>query len=242
MYESVNIPDSIIVNGLVRSTRNNLGKLINNSVEKIENFWKWFGVSKVVDNEGRPYVCYHGTGKDISEFDINLGRGKNTNTGVFFSSSYNVANTYAPGIRAGNVMPVYLKMENPVIITAHDANWNKITGKSSIETPSRILKGLDNESKPIREKAKKIQLKNKLKGEFDYDDYMSTDDLARWARYEGYSSLILRNIKDRGPNGIFAGEESGKANDIFVIFDNSLVKSATGNYGEYSNSLDIRHE
>lgn len=32
------------------------------------NFWKWFGNSKVVDDQGNPLVVYHGTDQDFSIF------------------------------------------------------------------------------------------------------------------------------------------------------------------------------
>jgi hypothetical protein len=35
-----------------------------------DNFWKWFGSSRIVANR-KPIICYHGTSeKNIQEFDI----------------------------------------------------------------------------------------------------------------------------------------------------------------------------
>ena len=45
-------------------TENTLGQKINNP----ENFWKWFGNSITVDEQGRPLVFYHGTRSDFTEF------------------------------------------------------------------------------------------------------------------------------------------------------------------------------
>jgi hypothetical protein len=36
--------------------------------EGLQNFWRWFGGSKVKDNQGRPQLFYHGTAADITEF------------------------------------------------------------------------------------------------------------------------------------------------------------------------------
>jgi len=49
-------PNTILINGVSRSTLNSNGKPIANSEEGIRNFWKWFGDSKAVDAEGRPLV------------------------------------------------------------------------------------------------------------------------------------------------------------------------------------------
>lgn len=36
--------------------------------EGLQNFWRWFGSSKVKDKQGRPQLFYHGTAADITEF------------------------------------------------------------------------------------------------------------------------------------------------------------------------------
>ena len=48
-------------------TTNSLGQEIKNP----ENFWKWFGDSITVDEQGRPIVFYHGTRSDFTEFKSN---------------------------------------------------------------------------------------------------------------------------------------------------------------------------
>ena len=55
------IPETLTIDGTERPTRNSKGKLIHPTEEGIRNFWKWFGDSKVVDDQGRPKVLYHGT-------------------------------------------------------------------------------------------------------------------------------------------------------------------------------------
>ena len=98
-------------------------------------FRKWFGDSKVVDDQGKPLVVYHGTTADIASFDL-AKRGASTGhrtakAGFFFSASPSVAQDFAgstadfatwppkqawtPG---ANVMPVYLAIKNPAELTA----------------------------------------------------------------------------------------------------------------------------
>lgn len=53
--------ETIVVDGKERTVYNSEGKRINKSAEALRNFWRWFGDSKVVDEQGRPLVVYHGT-------------------------------------------------------------------------------------------------------------------------------------------------------------------------------------
>lgn len=69
-------------------------------------FKRWFGDSKVVDEQGRPLVMYHGTAGDISVFRPNsLGL-------IFTTPDVNEANAFAFGSGA-NVLPVYVNAEKP---------------------------------------------------------------------------------------------------------------------------------
>lgn len=76
-------------------------------------FKEWFGDSKVVDDQGRPLVVYHGTDKDISVFADPRKLG-----GIFFTPDREIAQKNADKAAArtgGNpvVYPVYLKIERP---------------------------------------------------------------------------------------------------------------------------------
>lgn len=60
----------IEVDGVMRPALNSTGKPIHPTQEGVRNFWKWFGDSRVVDEQGRPLVVYHGTNNDFSKFDL----------------------------------------------------------------------------------------------------------------------------------------------------------------------------
>lgn len=94
-------------------------------------FKQWFGESKVVDADGKPLVVYHGTGEDFSAFDAgkigsNFGYDKK---GFFFSPDKSTASTYASydpsefidGRDGANVMPVYLSIKDPLVISKENA-------------------------------------------------------------------------------------------------------------------------
>lgn len=54
------LPDILMINGKERPTQNSNGQPIAATEEGVRNFWNWFGDSKVVDEQGRPLVVYHG--------------------------------------------------------------------------------------------------------------------------------------------------------------------------------------
>lgn len=100
-------------------------------------FWRWFGDSKIVDKEGNPAICYHGTQapEDFTEFSVGkyvnssagdyvrIGSGADPTTflGSHFSFEHSVASKFASGMygerhgrkNLGRVIPVYLKITNP---------------------------------------------------------------------------------------------------------------------------------
>jgi len=60
--------ETIEVDGKERTVYNSNGDRIAKSKEALTNFWKWFGDSKVVDEQGRPLVVYHGTSAEFDTF------------------------------------------------------------------------------------------------------------------------------------------------------------------------------
>lgn len=94
-------------------------------------FKRWFGDSKVVDADGKPLVVYHGTGSSFDVFDKNkTGENFGDADGFFFTNNtlhdvvgaevfedQTSAGAYAKTSNgSANVMPVYISMQNPLII------------------------------------------------------------------------------------------------------------------------------
>jgi hypothetical protein len=71
LNESKNIPKYIKIYGKKRPCTNSEGDYIHTTLEGIKNFYDWFGDSLMVDEQGRPRVCYHGNNKS---FNILLNR------------------------------------------------------------------------------------------------------------------------------------------------------------------------
>ena len=105
--------ETININGVERTVYNSNGDRIAQSEPALRNFYNWFGGSKVVDEQGRPLVVYHGGAK----FDAF----KNAYDGTYyFTTSKEYAERYANdyitdnGQRGqGELKSVYLKIENP---------------------------------------------------------------------------------------------------------------------------------
>lgn len=97
-----------------------------------EAFRNWFGDSKAVDQSGNPKVVYHGSpdvrGILSEGFQPMAIRGDV----YFFTDSRRVADTYAADFRAfdfqnsePNTLPVYLSMQNPMVIDAGGKKWRE---------------------------------------------------------------------------------------------------------------------
>lgn len=84
--------------------------------ERPTGFNDWFGDSKVVNELGEPLRVFHGTRSDVKSFsDEFIGDGHGASDwgeGFYFTNSIVAANHYAEG-PSGNVMPVYLRLQNP---------------------------------------------------------------------------------------------------------------------------------
>ena len=77
-----------------------------------QNFWNWFGDSKVTDN-GEPMVVYHGTNEKFDSFDekkIGYGTGNygHYGYGFYFSDDKREATVYGD-----KILECYIKIEKP---------------------------------------------------------------------------------------------------------------------------------
>lgn len=105
--------ETITINGKDRSVYNSTGERIAKSAEALRNFYKWFGDSKVVDEQGRPLVVYHGSKSVFDTFDINMigaGAGSALGDGFYFTKDKLTASEYG-----ADIMSVYLNIRNPLV-------------------------------------------------------------------------------------------------------------------------------
>lgn len=93
-----------------------------NLITDTPNFKNWFGDSKVVDDQGKPRVMYHGTNarKDFSQF--RPGDEYQWGSAMYFSPNAEYSNGYTdrgyydeemkPGEAGDRILPVYLSVQN----------------------------------------------------------------------------------------------------------------------------------
>jgi SAM-dependent methyltransferase len=123
-------------------------------------FDAWFGDSKVVDENGEPMIVYHGTDRKFDAFNPDTfgdrtilpeeeGIEQIVEEGFFFTSSRQSADWYAMrGGFDGNVMSLYLSIQNPLVIE-NFGEWSDVKVSQAISKASArehdgvILKGVE---------------------------------------------------------------------------------------------------
>lgn len=95
---------------LIHSILDAGGSVKQKSMEQTETqqFKRWFKDSKVVDEDGKPLIVYHGSDADFNAFDMTKGRANMDIQGAFFSPWDDDAAGYG-----GNVKAFYLSIKNP---------------------------------------------------------------------------------------------------------------------------------
>lgn len=96
--------------GLIHSIFDAGGFVKQKNLEQTETrqFKRWFKDSKVVDEDGKPLIVYHGSDADFNAFDMTKGRANMDIQGAFFSPWDDDAAGYG-----GNVRAFYLSIKNP---------------------------------------------------------------------------------------------------------------------------------
>jgi GNAT superfamily N-acetyltransferase len=214
ILRSNDTPDTIEVDGVQRPIVNSNGQQIHPTEEGIRNFWKWFGDSKIIDDQGRPLVVYHGTDADFSEFDSDkIGSAKDSGDvgrGFYFGLSSAHANAYAKG-NGANVIPAYLNIRYPLTDISPD-----------------FLNIAKSKIKPSE---------NKVSSGWDSIDASSPEMDESFAM----SKAITETAKDMGHDGVW-GTNSRFGYVEIVAFSPDQIKSAIGNDGSFNpENNDIRY-
>ena len=124
-----------------------------------DNFWKWFGNSKCVDEKGNPLVVYHGTSDEFQNFDRNKGSKYDSGflgSGFYFTSSKARAKDYSEWKKGSNphVMSCYLSIQNPIVLkrTGNGFKWD-IQTFLGLKNTGYPLQTTEEESKQINQEA-----------------------------------------------------------------------------------------
>lgn len=96
-----------VLSGFTGHTIQDIGINVKSQSETLQ-FKSWFGDSKVVDENGKPLVVYHGTNWDGWEFD--------TENGAFFSEKEDYAEEMAAQRGGSRTVKAYLSIKNPLVV------------------------------------------------------------------------------------------------------------------------------
>lgn len=223
--------ETITVDGKERTVYNSNGDRIAKSKEALENFYRWFGDSKVVDEQGRPLVVYHGTS---AEFDT-FRKGN-----IFTTDNQEVASEYG----SLGAMPLYIKLENPFIVDAYGQSFGEIYNAEGMKKAYKDLTEEDYKKLAdtffdgdIKE-AKEWYPQNE-QGEVNLaraygEKPRATNEWADYARKEGYDGIIIKDVND-------TVDISNIRTTDYVAFEPNQIKS-TSNRGTYSESENIYYQ
>lgn len=211
-------------------------------------FKRWFGDSKVVDENGAPKIVYHGTKNPFSVFDHGRIKSINEGLGFYFTDNVNVADGYGTD---GQTLNVYLSIQKPL---AYDAK----------PFPKPVLKKILKRMADIEAEDTGMEIGDGFLSNFGDVRYDGLDKVLREAvenisnddtAVDQLSGLwgggvaaehVLGAIRDvTGYDGIFANgfSNSGEGNNrIYVAWFPEQIKSAIGNNGDFDqNNADIRY-
>lgn len=191
-----------------------------------EAFKRWFGDSKVVDENGEPLVVYHGTS---GKFDVFKGKYH------FFSDNENVAGGYG----SQNPMPVYLSMKNPLIVDAYGQSFGEIYNAEGYKKAYKDL--TEDDYKKIAktyvssvDEAKEFFPKNEdgvvnLARAYG-EKPRSTNEWAEYAKKNGYDGVIIKDVND-------TADISNVRSTDYIVFNPNQIKSIY-NRGTFDPSND----
>lgn len=231
--------ETINVDGVERSTKNSEGNLIADTPEKIRAFWRWFGDSKVVDDNGKPLVMYHGSNAEFEAFDTKKmgSNGSAEGYGFYFTDDKDTASGYQ-GKDGGSLLEVYLSIQKPLDVKQKNFSIKdtksiikKMVESEISEYPDEIPDYKDSFlsnivdtysisfDQAVNETAKLIQEGNE----------QAVDQIAELANISGSKERAFAAVREvTGYDGIkadgYSGEGLGGGN-IFVAWFPEQIKS-----------------
>jgi hypothetical protein len=155
---------------------------------------------------------YHGTDIDFNAASTDMGQGERSNTGFFSTSSPDVAETYTSS-DGGRIIPIMSRRGfGGPIIDAQGSNWNDLPWDAPTYHPSIG----DGEISDVYGR-----LMSDLTGE---GAGISTNAIAREARFDGDSNAQFLNMKDSGGGAPF-NAKGRLPSDVRVDFYPSHIRS-----------------
>lgn len=197
------------------------------------NFWKWFGNSKVVEDDGTPMICYHHSEKSFNSFMKNKGYNSSLLAGVkeiqrhgfFFTPNKDFSKRYGKYEYA-----CYLKVENPFNFKEHYFYKNDYPQYSE-----------------LFDEFIEFAEENNIDLEYDYlTKSLNIPPDYNWQFLDDEIGEIFVNfLKSKGYDGVFFTEfykedEAKYSTEIqsIAVFNPNQIKSIK-NIGKYDTNNDI---
>ena len=231
--------------------------------EREANFKKWFGNSKIVDEQGKPLQVYHGTKRDFKEFKTGYGDGL-----FFFSTNPEFASKWPVGTGGLRQISEDNAKEYEKIRALEKELGNKYMNKDYDFDSEQGVAEYDADRQAVKDELKQktgysnaTEFENKagirvmplylsIQKPFDpRTDYKKIEPLLR---DQGKQNLIdgdyhksgnwlvyenkdvIEGLKRLGYDGIWLAENIGGPHETIAAFSNTQIKSATGNRGTYN--------
>ena len=179
-------------------------------------FKRWFGDSKVVNEDGSPKLMYRGGNEDIEIFDRRKSKASNLyGRGFYFTESEEHAKQY------GGVNSYYLRIEHPLDASSGDKQINQSQMRNFLEAVAEDEDyGLENYGYGATVDSVLRSLRGK-------DDFAALQDINATAVGDFVAAIELFNkVNGTKYDGIITPTET-------VVFDSRQIKSATDNAGTF---------
>ena len=231
-----------------------------------DNFWKWFGDSKMKNKKGEPIPFYHTTYSDISVFEpvvYNKGKFTPSDKGVdhfHFSKYKEWTDNFAKdefsrsGYKNRKTYEVYLKIENPLVILPIEKtinDWVKYLNSKGINISLEELLhmstfGNDFDDvknyrlpKGLKKEEKDKWLKNAIEQE---KQWYASKKCQFWKVIRNSNKVLSSYCKEAGFDGILMRDtnRNNAKNLTVIVFDSNQIKSINnnGNWSEDSNNIN----
>ena len=159
----------------------NGGAVFNQSAPETPEFKNWFGDSKVVDDQGKPLVVYHGTAKAFNTFKSS----KTMDSAFWFTSNKKALENGEVGAAGqGDVIPVYLSAKKL-------AGWDEYENKTYDQLIAEGYDGIKLDDDFIVFDPKQIKSATDNNGNYDINDSNILHQATRCAK-ETVRSWLLR--------------------------------------------------
>lgn len=219
------LPSGLPQDGFVHSIREK-GANVNIKFENVtesQQFKRWFGDSKVVNEDGTPKVMYRGDDNmDFTVFDRKKSRASNLyGRGFYFTESESAARTY------GKTHSFYLKVDTPLTPGEH-----KITKEQLKRFLEAVAENEDDYDIWNYGTTDIDEIADSLYGKGDFE---MLQDISATAVGDMVETVELFNsVNGTKYDGIVTETET-------IVFDSTQIKSATDNIGTFDgDNPDIR--